>query len=164
MLEIELFYKSFLKKYNQEDTMGQNQEIKYQSKLENDALESKAETAKTLVDLAEEVLRTGGISEEITKADQESTSEYLSSLKETLNALNQEIKDCINSDEKSMLYKQREDVMNRMKEEKENQRLYNDSREDKNRIHSRGVFTIVAAAALGVGGYAAKILLDIKKS
>lgn len=141
--------------------MGQNQEIKYQSKLENDTLESKAETAKTLADLAKEVLRTGSISEEITKADQKSTSEYLSSLKETLNALNQEIKDCINSDEKSMLYKQREAVMNRMREEKENQRIFNDNREDKKRSHLKGVLAIVTTVAIGA---TAKFFLDNKNS
>ena len=144
--------------------MEKNKEIKDQSIQGNETLKSNAEAAKTLADLAKEVMRTGGISEEITKADQKSTSEYLSFLKETLNAINQEIKDCKNPDEKSMLYKQREDVMNSIKEEKENQRFYNDNREDKNRSHSRGVFAIVAVAALGAGGYAAKFLLESKKS
>ena len=144
--------------------MEKNKEIKDQFIQGTDTLKSNAEAAKTLADLAKEVLETGGISEEITKADQESTSEYFSSLKETLNAINQEIKDCKNPDEKSMLYKQREDVMNRMKEEKENQRHFNDNREDKNRSHSKGVFAIVATAALGVGGYAAKLLLESKKN
>ena len=144
--------------------MGKNKEIKDQSILENDTPNNSAETAKTLADLAKEAMESGGISEDITKADQESSSEYLSSLKETLNAINQEIKDSISLDEKSMLYKQREDIMNRMKKEKENQRNYNDAREDKNRSYSKGVFATVAAVALGAGSVAAKLFIDSKRT
>lgn len=141
-----------------------NKGIKDQSKLENDKPNNSAEAAKTLGDLAKEVLESGGISEDITKADQESSSEYFSSLKETLNAINQEIKDSTNPDEKSMLYKQRVDIITRMKDEKENQRNFNDTREDKNRNHSRGVFATVAAVALGAGSVAAKIFIDSKRT
>ncbi|MCP2035482.1 gas vesicle protein [Planomicrobium sp. HSC-17F08] len=144
--------------------MGKNNKIKDQSIPGNDTLQSSAEAAKTLADLGKEVLKTGEISEGITKADQQSSSEYLSSLKEILTAINQEIKECKNLDERSMLYRQREDVMNRMKEEKENQRHYNDNREDKNRNHSRNIFASVAAVALGAGGIATKILLENKRN
>ncbi|WP_416144133.1 hypothetical protein [Planococcus koreensis] len=141
-----------------------NKEIKNQSILQNDTLESSDETVRILADLGKEAMKTGEISEEITKADQESSSVYLSALKETLNAIKQEIKDCKDPDEKSVLYKQREDVMNRMKEEKENQRHFNDNREDKNRSHSKVIFGSIAAVALGAGGYVTKILLESKRA
>lgn len=144
--------------------MKKDKEIYNEPMLGNDGLKSSAEAAKTLADLGKEVLKTGGISEEITKADQESTSEYISSLKETLKAINQEIKECKNLDEKSMLYKQRDDVMNRMKEEKENQRHFNNNREDKNRNHSREVFAVVTTVAIGAIGYTAKFLLENKRT
>lgn len=144
--------------------MRKNKEINDEPILGNDTLKSSAEAAKTLADFGKEVLETGEISEEITKADQESTSVYLSSLKETLKTINQEIKDCKNFDEKSILYKQRDDVMNRMKEEKENQRYYNNNREDKNRNHSREVFAVVTTVAIGAIGYTAKILLENKRT
>lgn len=166
ILEVYTFRISFTKEeinINWGDTMGKNKEIKDQSILGNDIFESSADAAKILADLGKEVLKTGKISEEITKADRESSFTYLSSLTETLKAINQEIKDCIDSDEKSMLHKQRKDVMNSMKEEKENQRQYNDNREDKNRTHSNGIFAIVTAVGIGALGYTAKHLLENKK-
>ena len=144
--------------------MKKNKDIKNPSIPGNNQFKFSDETVENLAELGKEVLNTGKISKEITEADHESTSKYFSSLNVSLNAINQEIKDCVNLDEKSMLYKQREDVMDRMKEEKENQRHYNDNREDKNRSHTGGVIAIVAAAALGAGGYAAKFLLENKKS
>lgn len=144
--------------------MGKNNGTKDQSILGKDSHPSNTEAVKSLADLAKEVLKSGKISEEITKADHESTSEYFTSLNASLNAINQEIKDCANSEEKSMLYRQREDVMNRMKEEKENQRQYNDNREDKNRKHSRETFAVVTAVAIGALGYTAKFLLENKRA
>lgn len=60
-----------------------------------------------------------------------------------------------------MLYKQREDILNRMKDEKENQRSFSNIREDKNRNHSKEVLAIVTIVAIGAAG-AAKIFLDKK--
>lgn len=144
--------------------MEKNIESTNQTIEGQDTLKSSADAVKILADLGNEALETGKISDEITIADQESTSEYLSSLKETLNAINLEIKECVSPDEKSLLYKQREDVMNRMKEEKENQRHYNENREDKNRNHSKSIFAVVATVAIGAGGFAAKYLLDTKRT
>lgn len=143
--------------------MEKNKEIKSEFLQEDSTFKSNAEATKIVADLAKDVLDTGGDSEKITEADQKSTSEYFSSLKDTLNAINQEIKDCNTLDEKSMLYKQREDVLNRMKEEKENQRNFNDNREDKNRGHSNRVLAIVTTVAIGATG-AVKFFLDNKKS
>lgn len=112
--------------------MEKNKEIKSQFSQEDSTFEANVEAAKVVVELAKDVLEKGGNSEEITESDQKSTSEYFSSLQNALNAINQEIQDSKSLDEKSMLYKQRDDVLNRMKDEKENQRAFNDNREDKN--------------------------------
>lgn len=143
--------------------MGENKEINSQFIQEDSTFKSNAEAAKIVADLAKDVLDTGENSEKITEADQKSTSEYFSSLKDALSAINQEIKDCKTLDEKSMLYKQREDILNRMKDEKESQRNFNDNREDKNRSHSKGVLAIVTTVAIGAAS-AAKFFLDNKKS
>lgn len=143
--------------------MEKSKEINSQFLQEDNIFNSNAEAAKIVADLAKDVLDTGGSSEKITEADQKSTSEYFSSLNNALSAINQEIKDCKSLDEKSMLYKQREDVLNRMKDEKENQRIFNDNREDKNRNHAKGVLAIVTTVAIAAA-IAAKFFLDIKKT
>lgn len=143
--------------------MGKSKEINSQFLQDDSTFKSNAEAAKIVADLAKDVLDTGGNTEKITEADQESTSEYFSSLKDALSAINQEIKDCKTLDEKSMLYKQREDILNRMKDEKENQRIFNDDREDKNRNHLKWVLAIVTTVAIGATG-ALKLFLDNKKS
>lgn len=143
--------------------MEKNKEIKSQFSQEDSTFKANIEAAKVVVELAKDVLEKGGNSEEITESDQKSTSEYFSSLQNALNAINQEIQDSKSLDEKSMLYKQRDDVLNRMKDEKDNQRAFNDNREDKNRSHSKGVFAVVTAVAIGAAG-TAKLYLDNKKN
>lgn len=143
--------------------MEKNKEIKSQFSQEDSTFKANAEAAKILAELAKDVLEKGGHNEKITESDQESTSKYFSSLQDALNAINQEIKDCKTLDEKVMLYKQREDVLNRMKDEKDNQRAFNDNREDKNRSHSKGVFAVVTAVAIGAVG-TVKLYLDNKKN
>ncbi|TKI71920.1 hypothetical protein FC756_03755 [Lysinibacillus mangiferihumi] len=131
---------------------------------ENDTVKASAEAAKILANLAKEALKFGKSSEDITKADQQSTSEYNTALSDTLNAINKEISECDDPEEKSRLYKQREDVMNRMREEKEKQRQNNNEREEKDRNQATGLFAIVTAVALGAGAIATKLLLDNKKT
>lgn len=131
---------------------------------ENDTAKASAEAAKILADLAKEALKFGKSSKDITIADQQSTSEYNAALSETLNSINKEISETNNPEEKSSLYKQREDIINRMREEKEKQRQNNNEREEKDRNQATGFFTIVTVVALGAGGFAVKLLLDNKKA
>lgn len=130
---------------------------------EKDTVKASAEAAKTLADLAKEAMKYGKSSKDVTIADKQSTSEYNVALSETLNSINKEISETNDLGERSSLYKQREDVMNRLKEEKEKQRINNNKREDKDRNQATGYFTIVTMAALGAGAYATKLLLDNKK-
>lgn len=133
--------------------------------LNNDKTPGSVEAAKTLADLAKEVLKFGKSSVEITIADQQSSSEYNTSLSNTLNAINKEISESNDPEEKSVLYKQREDLLNRMREEKENQRLFNNEREEKDREQGIGLFKIVTVVALGgAGAVATKLFLDQRKS
>ncbi|MGN7409438.1 hypothetical protein [Sporosarcina sp. SAFN-010] len=131
---------------------------------ENNTLKENIEAAKVLVDFAKEALNFGRSGKEVTLADQYSTSEYNKGLLETLNYINKEIDKADETLGKSNLYKQREDILNRMREEKENQRLYNNEREASDRNLATGLVTVVAVVALGAGGVATKILLDSKKS
>lgn len=143
--------------------MEKDKANKDKSMLRSSPFKSKEEVLKTLADFAKKVLETGEIKEEVTTADQASTSEYLSTLKETLTAINQEIKDCTNTEEKLLLFKQRENIVDRMEEEKKNQRHFNENREEENRSHSKGVFVVVASVAVGAG-FVAKALLEDKKN
>ena len=129
----------------------------------NDKITGSVEAAKTLADLAKEVLKFGKSSVDITIADKQSSSEYYTSLSNTLNAINKEISEYNDFEEKSVLYKQRVDLLNRMREEKKNQRLFNNEREEKDREQGIGLFKIVTVAALG-GAVATKLLLDQRKS
>lgn len=67
----------------------------------------------------------------MTKADQQSSSEYLNSLSEALKAINKEISASTSLEEETMLYKQRENILNR-------QREYLSNREDEERKHRNG--------------------------
>ena len=137
---------------------------KDKSMARNSPFKSKEEVLKTLADLGKKVLETGEIKEEVTTADQTSTTEYLSALKETLTAINQEIKDCTNTEEKLMLYKQRAHIIDKVEEEKKNQRHFNENREAENRSHSKAVFAVVASVAVGTGSLVAKSLLENKRT
>lgn len=99
----------------------------------------------------------------MTKADQQSSTEYLDSLSETLKAINKEISASTSLEEKTMLYKQREDILNRQREEKENQREYQSNREDEERKHRNGFFGVAVAVALGAGPLVVKRLLTSRK-
>lgn len=123
-----------------------------------------SETAKILSDFGKEVLKFGKSSDENSKADQKSTSEFNNSLADTLISINKEIENCTDPDLKNSLYKQREDLLNRLEKEKENQRQYNSNREDKDRTQAKGIFATVAFVALGAGSVALKLLIDNKKS
>lgn len=127
-------------------------------------LQTGIEASKTLAELAKEVLKYGKRSEDITKADQQSTTEYYHALTNTLEAVNKELSECHDLDEKSALYKQREDILNRMQEEKEKQRYYHNEREDKDRNQSKHLFAVVATIALGAGTVAAKMLIDTRRT
>ncbi|KYG58469.1 hypothetical protein [Planococcus maritimus] len=109
-------------------------------------------------------METGEIKKEVTTADQASTSEYLSALEVTLTAINQEIMNCTDTEEKLMLYKQRANIIDKMEEEKKNQRHFNENREAENRIHSKAVFAVVASVAVGAGSLVAKSLLENKRT
>lgn len=144
--------------------MEKDQVNKDKSIPRNSPFKSKEELLKTLADLGKKVMETGEIKEEVTAADQTSTTEYLSTLKETLTAINQEIKDCTNTEEKLMLYKQRANIIDKMEEEKKNQRHFNENREAENRSHSKAVFAVVASVAVGAGSLVAKSLLENKRT
>ncbi|MBU9673860.1 hypothetical protein KQ939_09950 [Planococcus sp. CP5-4] len=144
--------------------MERDKESKDKAMSRNPQFKSKEDVLKTLADFGKKVLETVEISEEVTTADQASTSEYLSTLKEALNAINQEIKNCTNTEEKLMLYKQRENVMDRMEEEKKNQRHFNENREAENRSHSKAVFAVITSVAVGAGSLVAKSLLENKRT
>lgn len=131
---------------------------------EGDTFKANAEAAKTIVDLAREALKFGKSSEEYIKADKQSTSEYIAALNETLAAINEEIKNTNDSDLKSHLYKQRQDILNRIETEKERQREFFKDSDKKDKDFSKDLIGIVTAVALGAGTIAAKLLIENKKS
>lgn len=114
-------------------------------------------------EIAKEIIRNSN-SEKVTENDTTSTSEYMSNLKDALNSVNKEIQKSESFEEKSDLYKQREDILNRMREEKANQRVYQADREQNERTHNKYILGVVGAVALGVGGTVLKTLLEGKKS
>jgi len=121
-----------------------------------------SDVIKNISELAKEIVRnTNGV--KITENDTISTSEYMGSLGETLSNVNKEILESDSSEEKSHLHKQREDILNRMKEEKENQRTYQTNREEKERKHIKAIFGFVCAISLGAGSVVLKTLLEDKK-
>lgn len=67
--------------------MWENKEYTDQIIKGNDTFESKTDAAKILAGLGKEVLKTREVSEEITKADRESSFIYLSSLTETFKSI-----------------------------------------------------------------------------
>ncbi|ODV57255.1 hypothetical protein [Lysinibacillus fusiformis] len=118
---------------------------------------------KNISELAKEIVRnTNGV--KITENDTISTSEYMGSLGETLINVNKEILESDSLEEKSRLHKQREDILNRMREEKENQCTYQANREEKERKHIKAIFGFVCAVSLGAGSVVLKTLLEDKKS
>lgn len=121
-----------------------------------------SDVIKNISELAKEIVRnTNGV--KITENDTISTSEYMGSLDETLKNVNKEILESDSSEEKSRLHKQREDILNRMREEKENQRIYQDNREEKERKHIKTIFGFVCALTVGASGVVLKTLLEDKK-
>lgn len=118
---------------------------------------------KDMSELAREIIRNSN-SEKITENDAISTSEYMSGLNDVLNSIDKEIQGCDSSEAKSDLYKQREDVLNRMREEKENQRAYQLNREQNERNYNKYILGVVGVAVLGAGGKMIKGLLEDKKS
>ncbi len=121
-----------------------------------------SDVIKNISELAKEIVRnTNGV--KITENDTISTSEYMGSLGETLKNVNKEILESDSSEEKSRLHKQREDILNRMSEEKENQRTYQANREENERKHIKVIFGFVCAATLGAGSVVLKTLLEDKK-
>lgn len=130
----------------------------------NKTVTESVEAAKIIADLAKEALKFGKSSDYVTKADQQSSSEYNASLSNTLQAINKEISDCNDSEERLSLYKQREDILNRLREEKENQRQFNNQREEEDRNQANSYLAIVTAVVLGAGVVATKYLLGQKKA
>jgi len=118
---------------------------------------------ENMSEIAKEIIRNSN-SEKVTENDTTSTSEYMSALNDALNSVNKEVLDSKSSDEKSNLYKQREDILNRMREEKENQRIYQDNREQNERNQNKFILGVVGAVALGFGNTLIKGLLENKKS
>lgn len=132
--------------------------------FEGNKLKANLEAAKPIADIAKEALKFGKSSEEYIKADNHSTINYMATLKETLTAINEEIKNTNDSDLKSQLYKQRQDILIRLETEKEHQRSFFKDFDNKDKDFSKGLMGIVTAVALGAGTIAAKLLLDNKKS
>lgn len=132
--------------------------------FEGNKLKANLEAAKSIADLAKEALKFGKSSEEYIKADNHSTIDYMTTLKETLAAINEEIKNTNDSDLKTQLYKQRQDILTRLETEKEHQRSFFKELDNKDKDFSKGLVGIVTAVALGAGTIAAKLLLDNKKS
>ncbi|WP_342530093.1 hypothetical protein MKX57_16180 [Lysinibacillus sp. FSL M8-0216] len=130
---------------------------------DNDYRNNSEEVIKNISGIAEEIIRNTN-SEKVTENDTISTSEYMASLNEALKSVDKEIQECKSFEEKSDLHKQREDILNRMREEKENQRNYQANREENERKHIKYIFGFVGAIALGVGSVALKTLLEDKKS
>lgn len=129
----------------------------------NDYRNNSEDVIKNISGIAEEIIRNTN-SEKVTENDTISTSEYMASLNEALKSVDKEIQECESFEEKSDLHKQREDILNRMREEKENQRNYQANREENERKHIKYIFGFVGAIALGVGSVALKTLLEDKKS
>lgn len=122
-----------------------------------------AGATENISEIAKEIIRNSN-SEKITENDTTSTSEYMSGLKDALNSVNKEIQGSESSEEKSGLYKQREDVLNRMKEEKENQRDYQSNREQNERNQIKFILGVFMTVALGVGSAIITTMLEDKKS
>lgn len=133
------------------------------SNLGKDTFKANAEAAKTIADLAKDALNFGKSSEEYIKADRQSTSEYIAALNETLTAINEEIKNTHDSELNSQLYKQRQDILNRIESEKERQRDFFKNNDKKDKEFSKGLIGIVTAVALGAGTIAAKFFIENKK-
>ncbi|KGR89471.1 hypothetical protein [Lysinibacillus odysseyi] len=120
------------------------------------------DATRNISEVAKEILRNSN-SEKVTENDTTSTSEYMSNLKDALNSVNKEIQESESFEEKSELYKQREDILNRMREEKANQRVYQADREENERTYNKQILGVVGAIALGVGTTVLKTIIENKK-
>ena len=131
--------------------------------VDNNYKNNPEDVTEHISEIAKEIIRNSN-SEKVTENDTTSTSEYMSNLKDALNSVNKEIQKSESFEEKSDLYKQREDILSRMREEKANQRVYQAEREQNERTHNKYILGVVGAVALGVGGTVLKALLEGKKS